>query len=205
MKPQNHESYTTCKNCGHEYNFWNFGPICPACNHNTARRPFAYCLFSNFAYCLFFFFFSLCLLPTAYCQTAASRQPPAAFLITIKTGKHYVIENVPQAPIRPDIILCGNMFGLHVLRKRIFELNFFMLQFSLIPEFRRVGIEISCIYGKADSNRTPVHRFGFKTIRESWAYSMGIDWYMTEAELAEAIPPAYTEFIGKSYLQNLPF
>lgn len=121
----------------------------------------------------------------------------------VKTGKPYVIENVQQAPIRSDVVLTGNMFGLHVLRKRIFELSFFMLQYPPIPEFRKVGIEISSLYGNTSSDRTPKHRFGFKTIRESWAFSMGIDWHMTEAELAEAIPPAYTEFIGKSYLQTL--
>ena len=122
----------------------------------------------------------------------------------LKTGKPYVIENVQQAPIRPDIILTGNMFGLPIIRKRHFETSFFILTLSLIPEFRRVGIEISSIYGKASQDKTPKQRFGFKTIRESWAFSMGIYWHMTEAELAEAIPPAYTEFIGKSFLNQFP-
>lgn len=40
-----------------------------------------------------------------------------------KIGLPYVIENVPQAPIRPDIILYGWMFDLHVLRRRHFELG----------------------------------------------------------------------------------
>jgi DNA (cytosine-5)-methyltransferase 1 len=54
-----------------------------------------------------------------------------------QSGLPGVIENVPTAPIRPDIILRGDMFGLKVLRKRHFELvNWFMMQ-ATIP--RQVG------------------------------------------------------------------
>ena len=121
----------------------------------------------------------------------------------IKTGKPFIIENVPQAPVRPDIILTGNMFGLHVLRKRHFESSVFMFSIPPIPEFRKVGEDICSIFGKCSQDRTPRHRFGFKTIRESWAFAMGIDWHMTEAELSEAIPPAYTEFIGRQLIETL--
>jgi len=120
-----------------------------------------------------------------------------------KTGKHFIIENVPQAPVRPDVILTGNLFGLEVLRKRYFELSFFMLSPAPEMEFRKVGKEICSIFGKASQDRCPVHRFGKKTIREAWAHSMRIDWHMTEAELSEAIPPAYTEFIGKHLITIL--
>lgn len=124
-------------------------------------------------------------------------------LALINSGKPFIIENVPQAPIRPDVILTGNMFSLHVLRKRHFEMNFFMLQYLPIPEKRRVGDELCSIYGKASQDRAPKHRYGKKTIREAWAYAMGIDWHMTESELSEAIPPAYTEFIGRNLIETL--
>ena len=117
-----------------------------------------------------------------------------------RTGKHFVIENVPQSPVRPDVILTGNQFNLYVLRKRHFELSFFMLQPFPEMEFRKVGIDICSVFGSASGDRCPVHRFGKKTIREAWAFAMGIDWHMTENELAEAIPPAYTEFIGKQLI-----
>lgn len=119
----------------------------------------------------------------------------------LTTGRPYVMENVPQAPVRPDVILTGNQFGLYILRKRHFELSFFMLMPCPMIEKRLVGKDICSIYGKASQDRCPEHRFGLKTIRDAWAYSMGIDWHMTEAELSEAIPPAYTEFIGKQLIQ----
>jgi DNA (cytosine-5)-methyltransferase 1 len=125
----------------------------------------------------------------------------------LKTGKPFIIENVPQAPVRPDIVLQGNMFGLPIIRRRHFELSFFMLQYPLTPECRRVGEELCSIFGKSSTERTTKGKFGLKTNREAWAYAMGIDWHMTEAELSEAIPPAYTEFIGKQlfdYLKNSP-
>ena len=79
MKTKNHESYTTCKNCGHEYNFWDFGYYCPRClAHNTATTARRWLLFA------------LCSLLFALSTTAqpATRNPqPATFLITIKTGK----------------------------------------------------------------------------------------------------------------------
>lgn len=128
---------------------------------------------------------------------------PATRVALIKTGRPYIIENVPQAPVRPDVILTGNMFGLPIIRKRHFETSFFMFTLPLIPEFRKVGEELASIFGKCSSDRAPFDRLGCKTIRESWAKAMGINWHMTEAELSEAIPPAYTEFIGRALMQTL--
>lgn len=34
-----------------------------------------------------------------------------------------------------------------------------------------------------------------------WAYAMGIDWHMKDTELAEAIPTAYTRYIGKEFFK----
>ena len=42
----------------------------------------------------------------------------------VATGKPFVIENVPGAPVRKDLILCGNMFGLRSYRHRHFECSF---------------------------------------------------------------------------------
>ena len=44
------------------------------------------------------------------------------------TGKPYIIENVPGAPVERMIMLCGAMFGLRVYRHRYFESNVFLFQ-----------------------------------------------------------------------------
>jgi len=66
------------------------------------------------------------------CQGYSNRTPDkskhmrliaATKLMLEAAGKPYVIENVPTAPVRPDIVLHGWMFGLNVMRKRHFELG----------------------------------------------------------------------------------
>lgn len=115
--------------------------------------------------------------------------------LLIESRLPYVIENVPQAPLVDPVTLCGSMFGLKVRRHRNFETNFEVRQ----PECRHneqgpvVGV-----YGHAGgtSKRDGLTFGGVDT----WREAMGIDW-MVGDELAEAIPPAYTEYIGKALLE----
>ena len=122
-------------------------------------------------------------------------------------NKPFVIENVPGAPIRNDIVLMGHMFGLKVLRKRHFETSFFVLQPGIpkpngtVRDGDFVSVFGHASYGKSKGDKTP--KFKKKTIRETWAYAMGIDWYMKDVELSESIPPAYTEYIGKQAIELL--
>ena len=113
----------------------------------------------------------------------------------------YVIENVVGAPISGHVMLCGSMFGLHVRRHRYFELGGgvpFMLQSSC--EHAAQGT-IRAYYGNSGhmawkgSRGTELYR---GTVAKAPA-DMGIDW-MTWDELREAIPPAYTEWIGRQLL-----
>jgi DNA (cytosine-5)-methyltransferase 1 len=113
-------------------------------------------------------------------------------------GKPWVIENVPGAPMRADFILCGSQFGLTVRRHRWFETSpqLFDLQTPCDHRGRIVGV-YGHPHGSSGANRgmlpgTP----------ENWFHGMGIDW-MTVAELAQAIPPAYTEYIGRQLLEHL--
>jgi DNA (cytosine-5)-methyltransferase 1 len=105
----------------------------------------------------------------------------------------FCIENVPGAPLHAPITLCGSMFGLKVRRHRIFEVNFSCLapccNHALQPEV--VGV-----YGHAggSSKRDGLTFSG----TDSWREAMGIDW-MTGNELAEAIPPAYSRYIGEQF------
>lgn len=121
--------------------------------------------------------------------------------ILINTGRLYVIENVPLAPLRNPIILCGNTFGLHLYRHRAFESNVLLLAPPHLKHTQRIkprnnGHKLG-YYNSDPSHFTTVagHMFSLQCGSEI----MGIDW-MTRKELAQAIPPAYTEFIGAQML-----
>jgi len=100
----------------------------------------------------------------------------------------FVMENVPQAPLRKDLELCGLMFGLPVYRHRIFEIEGF--EVPQIQHRKHEGEqECDSIYGKA-------RRAGQIS---KWRYVLETPW-MNEGGLGEAIPPRYTEYI----FQHLP-
>ncbi len=121
-----------------------------------------------------------------------------------------VIENVQGAPLnRNHLILCGTMFpNLRVLRHRHFEIaNAVVPQPSLEncefhpPVYTRD--KRSKNYGKFDPTKDYVSVFGNSSCRKEHAEAaMGIDW-MNKGELVEAIPPDYSEYIGKYLLQQL--
>lgn len=132
---------------------------------------------------------------------------PIRELITL-SGLPGIIENVPQAPVHPDIVLRGDMFNLKVLRKRHFEcVNWFSLtpQLSKKTGSVRNGDYVS-VFGKeglkGQKNNPFPCKFRLNTVRETWAFAMGIDWHMKGPELAEAIPPAYTRYIGFDFFKN---
>lgn len=112
-------------------------------------------------------------------------------------GEVWVIENTPQAPLVDPITLCGSMFGLGVRRHRIFE--------SSVPMTAPVCDHASqpkkyWIYDHGRwylSSVVAVYGHGGGTSRHDAPEAMGIDW-MTHSELVESIPPAYTEWIGRS-------
>lgn len=111
--------------------------------------------------------------------------------ILVSVGKPYVIENVPTAPLRNPVILCGSMFGLKVRKHRLFESNFHIDQ----PECRhKEQGKVVAVYGHSGgSSKRDGIKFGGV---DTWKEAMGIHW-MTGAEMAEAIPPLYTEYVGK--------
>ena len=117
------------------------------------------------------------------------------------SGVPWVIENVPGAPLRDPAVLCGLMFDLKVLRHRLFETNW---QLSAPPHPKHPPGELT---GSCRGYSTGAHGYvtvaGNNFVREVGARAMGIDWPMTRKELAQAIPPAYTEYIGKQLIQIL--
>lgn len=115
-----------------------------------------------------------------------------------------VIENVPPAPIRPDIILTGPMVGLRsLLRRRHFETSFFSLQ----PPLRFDTVETVSITKKMCATTHYYRRkaqglSGRLSNAEAKAY-MGIEHNMTQEQIGEAVPPAYAEFIGRQVMERL--
>jgi DNA (cytosine-5)-methyltransferase 1 len=114
----------------------------------------------------------------------------------------WIIENVPGAPMRADFLLCGEMFGLKTIRHRYFELDPRWPALLSVPSHRKhqrrtvsrdriknlaAGMNIS-ITGNTGSTIGPE--------------CMGIDW-MHGGEMSQAIPPAYTEYIGAQLLAAL--
>lgn len=131
------------------------------------------------------------------------------------TGRPYVIENVPPAPLLDPVTLCGCMFpGLMVYRPRLFEANFLI---SAPPA--RPHDELCVRNGylpTPDRPRMSIH--GGKHSR-AWQRKacevMGVPWMAVPVdapvertkqgirELCEAIPPAYTEYVGAQLMAVL--
>ncbi|MDJ0010122.1 DNA methylase [Gordonia alkanivorans] len=114
-----------------------------------------------------------------------------------------VIENVQGADIRKDVVLCGEMFGLSVIRHRLFEINNAVVpQPAHKPHRGRVaGYRHGTWY---DGPYFAVYGDGGgKGSVAQWQQAMGIDWTNVRKEIAESIPPAYAEYIGRHLIQQL--
>lgn len=114
-----------------------------------------------------------------------------------------IIENVQGSDLRRDLTLCGEMFSLGVIRHRYFEVsNFTAVQPNHKSHRGRVR---GWRHGKYhDGPYVAVYGDGGgKGSIDEWQAAMGIDWTDNREEIAEAIPPAYTEFIGRQIMASL--
>lgn len=130
-----------------------------------------------------------------------------------RRGMPYVIENVPGAPMPNRFVLCGASFGLEaedldgrllVLRRhRQFESNVgFLVPPCACADYRRRGYSIGGVYGGGSTSHVfarEVRHGGYTPSKPVQERLMGIDW-MSRDELAQAIPPAYTEMLGRQLL-----
>jgi DNA (cytosine-5)-methyltransferase 1 len=143
-------------------------------------------------------------------------------------GRPYVIENVPGAPLRATIRLCGSNFGLGVKGAELRRHRWFESSFGLLAPPCTCGKSTTIgIYGEgardisSDARKehvrdrcrtitvtghTPQQNVVRNQIRKTYSVedarkAMGINW-MTIAELCEAIPPAYAEYIGGEALRQ---
>lgn len=144
---------------------------------------------------------------------------PATRARLVASGIPWAMENVMGAPLKNPIMLCGTMFGLGVddaelRRHRLFETSEPIL---LVPQCQHGARATIGIYGGHARNRKRrtigVYGEGCRDSRrkmdrgvedfsiEDGRAAMGIDW-MTTAELSQAIPPVYSEFIGREAIRQ---
>ncbi len=110
----------------------------------------------------------------------------------IASGLPYIIENVEGAPLENPVTLCGSMFGLDVRRHRLFETSFPLPQ--LACNHARQTPRFACATNRVNLRKTVevgVYRIPLAVQRAA----MGIDW-MSLGKLSQAIPPAYSEWLG---------
>lgn len=106
-------------------------------------------------------------------------------------GIRFVIENVPGAPLIAPVMLCGQMFGLNVYRHRLFECSEMVLQ---IPH---IAHRLPCPKaGRRGIVSGPISVCGHISQMRYAREAMGIDWMMRD-ELAQSIPPDYTQWLGQ--------
>jgi DNA (cytosine-5)-methyltransferase 1 len=108
----------------------------------------------------------------------------------IASGKPYIIENVPGSPLINPIQLCGSSFGLKVRRHRLFESN--MVLKGSVCDHKAQGRPVG-VYGSLN-DQIPGGGKTAATINDA-RIAMEMPWAIW-TELVEAIPPAYTRYLG---------
>jgi len=108
----------------------------------------------------------------------------------IKTGKPYIIENVPGAPLNNPIELCGAMFGMRTYRHRLFESNM-PIKAPEHPKHKNPNAKMGRKAKEHEHIQYVGHFSGVKEVQEM----TGLHW-LGQYELAQSIPPQYTEYLG---------
>ena len=138
---------------------------------------------------------------------SANRYPKlidAVRQMLIDTEKHYVIENVVGSKYKPTQeeglqahYLCGTMFGKQYHRHRLFETSFFWLSPG------KCRGKVICGYGTGIKSRCMTLAHERKDIVQAALKQFEIAWMVGNEEIKEAIPPAYTEYIGRELIKIL--
>lgn len=118
-----------------------------------------------------------------------------------KSGVPFILENVEGSPLNAPIKLCGSMFDLKVRRHRLFESNL-SLKCDLTCDHKKQGKPVG-IYGSMGDTVKGVCKttgkvvYGGSTANtvEEAREAMGISW-LNWRDLTQAIPPAYTHYLG---------
>lgn len=114
-------------------------------------------------------------------------------------GGPWAMENVMGArhDLHGSLLLCGVMFGLPIPRHRIFEMRDLAMS-PYHPKCTGVAKRFAEERGWDPRDMTVTGKGRRAGTSQRWAEIIGIDW-MTQHEMREAIPPAYTEFIGRQW------
>jgi DNA (cytosine-5)-methyltransferase 1 len=128
----------------------------------------------------------------------------------LATDKPYIIENVEDAApeLRSPVRICGTALGLPLRRHRLFESNIPIIgadcehhRFT-VPRYWTGWSPTGWGGNETRVLSTVVQVYGNAGGTDVWPEAMGIDW-MTNAEMCEAIPPAYTRHIGEQLADYL--
>lgn len=125
-----------------------------------------------------------------------------------ESGVPWCMENVPGAPLRADINLCGEMFKLKVIRHRNFEISGFKA--TPLAHRKHQGLAKDGCYvtvagnggNDAEHNYTLLNGMEGASQLKVWQSAMGIEWIRDRKHLREAVPPAYSEYIFRQFLKG---
>jgi len=118
----------------------------------------------------------------------------------IESGKPWVIENVPGAPLIDPVRLCGTSFGIMVRRHRLFESSFTI---DPVPcDHKRFTDRIFPGSTNRPNGRTVCNVGEYRVPLAVQKEHMQVDWNLTLSELSLGIPPAYTEYVGREFLKE---
>ncbi len=133
-----------------------------------------------------------------------------------RDDRAWIVENVPGAPLPDALVLCGSMFDLRtwdhyisqdvqLKRHRLFASSHMLMAPGPCRHVK--GMRVGGVYGGAWSKNKTLD----PTVKRTGGYAppddvqrelMGIDW-MTRQQLNQAIPPAYTEHIGRQLIEQM--
>lgn len=117
-------------------------------------------------------------------------------VLLCRSGKSWVMENVPGAPMFPSLILCGTMFGQRYIMHRLFEMSF-TINALLAPCSHAGYVKRGTLANLYDNKHSPM-----LTAQEINNFK-DTPWIGNRTGRRNAIPPAYTEFIGKQLMEHL--
>lgn len=117
--------------------------------------------------------------------------------LVIASGLPYVVENVPGAPLKDPIELCGASFGLRTYRHRLFESNIALTAPEHIPHADRL-VKMGRPLAEGDWYQAVGNFSNVPYVRAD----MGVPW-MTREGIRECIPPVYAEHIGRQLMAHL--